>query len=632
MGTAMDSEEHKAFERGETVGEAMYTAQEQGDEVTEGAEPMARRIGVLFVHGMGVQRQGDTLRDFGDPLLNWADAWLKGHDGTASLTECHCPDSITAPRHQHAEWRPRGAQQAVDLVLAESWWAKKFPPPSASQLSPWLPALIWSVVWRALAWLAVVIFVVVLAANRIDGVPWHFAVVPAFVIGLMITTTVFLIPPALLALSWIPYVQKYAMSAMAFLLQWVGDALIYEQRPMETYAAEQQIQADLNWLRDQPWVGTPGADGIVIGAHSLGSLLAADLLARIKNPCPTSLVTFGSAIRLLKRRTRRYAGELESAQPELVWLNFYDPFDLISGAVGNAHRHAGSSGSFPYNFKIDNCRSVLTSHGSYQDNAEQFLPAFYRLILNTAALSPTIVRSSGDELKKAIRARSWRSRASSLLVGLSLPGGMAAALILFRIGWPAWLSDQSVHNGLLSQGVKDLLGTGAHNPAAAMVVAMMSGAAGVLAYLWIAQLILRRLEALSVDALTAGSHGKKRREHWRGWIPIGGLILLPLVAVAAALLLSTPSQSDNLNAETALTAIALSFIPAVVFELWTIFARKLRQRPFTKEDKLSPRSSPVADVIGEEFTFLQYPNQRGWARYFPGRKSWRSSRKEPTAS
>jgi len=34
-------------------------------------------LGVLFVHGIGEQRRGETLTQFGEPLLAWIDTWLR---------------------------------------------------------------------------------------------------------------------------------------------------------------------------------------------------------------------------------------------------------------------------------------------------------------------------------------------------------------------------------------------------------------------------------------------------------------------------------------------------------------------------------------------------------------------------
>jgi hypothetical protein len=47
------------------------------------AEPPAARhaLGVLFVHGIGVQRRGETLAEFGRPILRWLEEWCAGlHD------------------------------------------------------------------------------------------------------------------------------------------------------------------------------------------------------------------------------------------------------------------------------------------------------------------------------------------------------------------------------------------------------------------------------------------------------------------------------------------------------------------------------------------------------------------------
>ncbi|MCU1572502.1 MAG: hypothetical protein JWO93_584 [Micrococcaceae bacterium] len=590
-----------------------------------GTEP--RRIGVLFVHGMGVQKRGDTLRDFGDPLLTWTGAWLRGHGGSAELHGCTCRETAQMPRHQHALWSPAG-EPAIEVVVAESWWSDKFPTPSASQLAPWMPSLVWSVTWRALVWIAVFIFAVVGAANLAIAASLRGeAFIPAVVAGLAAAAVIFIMPPLLLALSWIPFVQKYASAVLDFLLQWVGDVLVYEQRPIETHSVQEKITQDLRWLRDEPWLGptdtsSVSADSVVIGAHSLGSLLVAGPIARTPNLDNAALVTFGSAIRLIKRHTRRFAEDLHGNHQDLLWLNLYDPVDFVSGYIKGGKNEKGH---FPYNFKIDNCRSVTTSHGCYPDNAEQFQTAFYRVTLDRARSGQDVVDESDDRLLvRALKRRFWRSRCSSVLAALSLPGGAALALVLFGAGWPQWLAGQvrqlsqvpSEPTSLLD-GLRIWIDSGGSSRASAVGVSFASAEILVLAYLWICQLAVRRMEAADSGALAANRRGRHR---WRYWLLLSALFLLPVTAGVTAAVRSTGVPGDrSYSLETAWSCILLAFAPALVYEVWILAARTIRSSSlmppqqtveWEKVDKNSIR-------IGREFAFLATPNERGWKRYLP---------------
>src|SRR6266545_5730558 len=79
-------------------------------------------VGVLFVHGIGVQRRGYTLAEFGGPLVEWFSDWYDG---------------------LHGEWIHRGRvgfkdleRWLADLVGAEipvrghaaCWYSWRMPP------------------------------------------------------------------------------------------------------------------------------------------------------------------------------------------------------------------------------------------------------------------------------------------------------------------------------------------------------------------------------------------------------------------------------------------------------------------------------------------------------------------------
>jgi len=36
------------------------------------------RLGVLFVHGVGSQKKGETLVQFGEPMAIWIEQWFLG--------------------------------------------------------------------------------------------------------------------------------------------------------------------------------------------------------------------------------------------------------------------------------------------------------------------------------------------------------------------------------------------------------------------------------------------------------------------------------------------------------------------------------------------------------------------------
>lgn len=111
----------------------------------------AKTLGILFVHGIGVQRRGDTLVQCGDPMHLWLEAWSKGHPGfrehpvdidfveTSLLSSGPVPES---PAHTRMMFRQDGRLSRMSWVLAESCWAETYRPPSYKEFVRWA----WSVV------------------------------------------------------------------------------------------------------------------------------------------------------------------------------------------------------------------------------------------------------------------------------------------------------------------------------------------------------------------------------------------------------------------------------------------------------------------------------------------------------
>src|SRR5919201_149528 len=107
-------------------------------------------LGILFVHGIGQQHQGQTLMEFADPISRWLVRWVTHGSRTEaavgkldrthvsvdatildgdepahlSLTVCGADDLSLPRRHR---W-----------LLAESWWAETFQPPRTTSLLLWI--------------------------------------------------------------------------------------------------------------------------------------------------------------------------------------------------------------------------------------------------------------------------------------------------------------------------------------------------------------------------------------------------------------------------------------------------------------------------------------------------------------
>src|SRR5262245_20898417 len=122
-------------------------------------------VGVLFVHGIGRSRRGDTLARFGDAFVRWIDGWLAKADVTAEGVRPTArlgsavldpPRGVRdPPAHatlvlRHVPAMRTGVPETptsrdVRCLLAEAWWAQSFPPPTYGELVTWaFKALPWT--------------------------------------------------------------------------------------------------------------------------------------------------------------------------------------------------------------------------------------------------------------------------------------------------------------------------------------------------------------------------------------------------------------------------------------------------------------------------------------------------------
>ncbi|OOP59266.1 hypothetical protein BMF89_21290 [Arthrobacter sp. SRS-W-1-2016] len=460
----------------------------------------------------------------GDPLLTWAAAWLAGHGGHGYVTGCGraCRTRPGTPRHVHARWKVKEEDESsyVDVLIAEAWWANLFDAPSASKISDWVTPLIWGVGWRGFLAAATTIGVVMLSTEWFSG-DWFGSLVLGTVLAMAICILIALLPSALLLVGKLPgKIGDASVGFLNFLVLWVGDVMVYQQNPRNTFEARKKIRHDLDWL-------TARTETTVIAAHSLGSLLSIDVLSEIEESKVKFLATFGCPIKLLKMRESHYLKQLKNVDNRTGWVNFFDPLDFIGGPVD--HQKA-----FPYNIKVDNSRSVLGAHGGYPDNAEQFQDALYRMIIfhekrdaktldgnfeakvsgarqaSSATSKEAVDSSTGDaatdkeddaKLKSAFHARWWRSFDGTAFMAFSLPAALAGAYLLYRNGWAQTVADLMHGQMFIPNWVQDFISASVNNHderqrvAGTLLICLATTAPLAIFLLWIGHLVLMQYEA-----------------------------------------------------------------------------------------------------------------------------------------
>ncbi len=107
------------------------------------AEPAARHVGVVFVHGIGSQAAGETLLDWGSAIIRVLfDTRVRNH-----LSADPVMDVELDPGPSQRRWielqLPAANVDGHDIpeqhwVMTEAWWAERVRPPSFGQMAEWL--------------------------------------------------------------------------------------------------------------------------------------------------------------------------------------------------------------------------------------------------------------------------------------------------------------------------------------------------------------------------------------------------------------------------------------------------------------------------------------------------------------
>jgi hypothetical protein len=281
--------------------------------------PPPFRRGIAFVHGIGQQKQCESLRLFSEAVGAWLEQWLTRKPDTdlrvtcaelversgppvgAAISETMTtdPHDAAAPAHTVLTICRQGAPDER-VLIAECWWADAFEPPKLSELVIWLtliaPYLVMSHAaaplrrsWRrlhlGLGWVRG-LFICLRMIPQAGFFLTSVALIPVLV-GLL---TIILLP-ALLPIS---SVQEAARRAATVVVGYLGDTFIITVSPIRRDLITSAVQADFDWLSAQ-------CEKIAIVAHSQGVVLAHDALQRRRLPNLTRFVTLGSGLEKLLR-------------------------------------------------------------------------------------------------------------------------------------------------------------------------------------------------------------------------------------------------------------------------------------------------------------------------------------------
>ena len=249
-------------------------------------------LGVLLVHGIGRQVEGETLQTAAGTLTSWLQTLP---DCRVTVQHCHLKPSLrNSPDPAATLLGVKHGGKCDRLLIAESHWANEFDPPETGKVARWL---LTSGSWLALR------ETMATAVGRVRDWPLlrgsqllpllagFFVGIPAAIL-ILFPIQITLLLALLISSLPLPGVAALAARILKLVSEVLGDCYIYESDPIAVEAICTKIRSDLDWLRRRSKV-------TVILAHSQGAALAFRLLSRNAELRYAKLITFGAGIKKL---------------------------------------------------------------------------------------------------------------------------------------------------------------------------------------------------------------------------------------------------------------------------------------------------------------------------------------------
>jgi hypothetical protein len=263
-------------------------------------------VGVLFIHGIGTQRKGETLASFGGALYRWLElAKFRGGDdrvGHVQLEDARLvvPEDPSAPAHARLRLNPGDPQgRDTEWLLAESWWAESFGAPSFTSLAQWgLGIIPWTIGSHFGAHVQAVWSARPDAAGGLKRLAWILRLVrstTALVASLFFSLAAWIAFAGMLVIALVPIakVRQWLAGVQRATAASLGDSFTFVVRPLEAAAIVGQVRRDLAWLSTR-------CDTLVVVAHSQGAAVGVEALRGFRPDNLRLLLTLGSGLRKLE--------------------------------------------------------------------------------------------------------------------------------------------------------------------------------------------------------------------------------------------------------------------------------------------------------------------------------------------
>lgn len=269
-------------------------------------------LGILFVHGIGLQTRGDTLVTFGEALYKWIARWIGGvvdgeskqyvHVSDASLVQDPTDPSAPACAELTLQIPAAGTKTSRKTwLLAESWWAQAFATPTYRSLAFWgLQVIPWTFASHFCTRLS-------RAGTRLDRTratatlsAWIWNLVRALLETIYLLFGLALMPPVVLfefcllivGLLPIPKIRSAVGWLQRRLSGTLGDSYVLLGSPIQAAAIVGQVRRDLAWLSKR-------CKAVAVVAHSQGAAIAHDAIRSFAPNRLRLLITLGSGLNKL---------------------------------------------------------------------------------------------------------------------------------------------------------------------------------------------------------------------------------------------------------------------------------------------------------------------------------------------
>jgi hypothetical protein len=267
-------------------------------------------VGILFVHGIGDQARGQTLLDFGEPLLQCLEEWIRGR----SLGEMEVRRAELSPRPEltesaqatiHIKRTTASGTVQSDWFLSEAWWASEFHRPDFRRLAAWLlqvgPWIIVSHAARPYFY-----------GQRMDLIG-HSLTTIAVILSVPLAWIMQLAVITISLFAWIPVpVFRKALSGLLLRMTGtLGDSFVLTECPLQRQAILDKVERAIDEVSNR-------CGKVVIIAHSQGAAIVHDVLKN--RGCPNNVktfISFGAAIYKL-RELKKVSEERLFRVPQVV--------------------------------------------------------------------------------------------------------------------------------------------------------------------------------------------------------------------------------------------------------------------------------------------------------------------------